>query len=101
VAEEHWLKRGADIETYYYYYDKENRVTDVVRFNKKFKRLLPDFTFEYNAAGLVTQMLQVPNSNNTNYLIWAYRYNSNNLKVEEICTNKQKQQIGKMEYVYE
>lgn len=101
VVEEHWLKKGTDIETYYYYYNKENRLTDIVRFNKKFKRLLPDFTFEYNARGFVTQMLQVPNSNNTNYLVWTYVYNSQNLKQEEVCTNKQKRPIGKMEYIYQ
>ena len=101
VVEEHWLKRGVGIETYYYYYNKENRLTDIVRFNKKYKRLLPDFTFEYNTQGFVTQMLQVPNSSNTNYLIWNYTYNDKNLKQEEICTNKQKQLVGKMEYVYQ
>lgn len=101
AVEEHWLKKGTDIETYYYYYNKENRLTDIVRFNKKFKKLLPDFTFEYNTQGFVTQMLQVPNSNNTNYLVWNYTYNNQNLKQEEICINKQKQPVGKMEYIYQ
>ena len=100
VAEEHWKKKGTDIETYYYYYNNKNQLTDIVRFNKRVKKLLPDFTFDYNTDGLVTQMLQVPNNNTTDYLIWTYTYNSKNLKQQEVCINKQKQPMGKMVYVY-
>lgn len=99
IAEEHWKYKGKELEVYYYYYNDQNKLTDVVRFNQRAKRLLPDFTFEYNDTGNLTQMTQIP-ANSSNYMVWQYRYNPNGLKQSELCYNKQKELVGRVEYIY-
>src|SRR5665647_3485411 len=47
---------GKNGKHYYYYYNDKNRLTDIVKFNVVKGKLLPDFIFEYNSAGQVTQM---------------------------------------------
>lgn len=99
VIEEHWKKNNLSLETYYYYYNDKNLLTDIVRFNKRAQKLLPDFLFEYDANNRVSQMIQVP-AGNSNYLVWHYSYNENGLKQQEICDDKQKQVVGKVVYSY-
>ena len=99
VIEEHWKKNNLSLETYYYYYNDKNLLTDIVRFNKRVQKLLPDFLFEYNADNRISQMIQVP-AGNSNYLVWHYSYNENGLKQQEICADKQKQVVGKVVYTY-
>jgi len=101
IVEERWFKKNRNIETYYYYYNANNTaITDVVRYNSKAKRLLPDFLLEYDAEGRITQQTQMIIGTN-NYLIWKYIYGSNGLKNKELCLNKQQQLIGTIEYIYE
>lgn len=101
IGEERWKRKGATpFETYYYYYNNKNQLTDIVRFNKRAQKLLPDFLFEYDTAGRVKQMIQVP-AVSSNYMIWSYIYSEKGLKQEEICTDKQKQRLGRIEYSYQ
>ncbi len=100
VAQETWTRKGHVAETYYYYYNANNQLTDIVRFNIRLRKMLPDFLFEYDEAGHVSQMTQVPNGS-TNYLVWKYTYNSNGLKEKEQLYNKQQQLVGRVEYKYE
>jgi len=100
VAEEEWFKKGKLQEKYYYYYNESNQLTDIVRYNEKARRLLPDFVFEYNTSGLLQQMISVQ-TGSSNYLIWKYDYNEKGLKVKESCYNKQKQLLGTVTYTYE
>lgn len=100
IAEEHWKKKGKDIETYFYYYNPQNQLTDIVRFNKRVQKLLPDFLFEYDDQNRIAKMTQVP-AGNSNYIIWNYAYNDKGLKQSEVCTNRQKELIAKVEYVYQ
>jgi len=99
VIEEQWKKNNRNSEVYYYYYDAANRVTDIVRYNRKAKALLPDFLFEYDERGLIRQMVQVQNGT-TGHLTWKYQYGSNGLKTKEYCYNKNKQLLGRFEYRY-
>lgn len=99
IIEEQSLRKGAKSEPVFYYYDNKNRLTDIVRFNKKAGRLLPEYMFEYSPANQVIQKITVP-SNGSNYLIWRYQYNNNGLKIKEAIFNKQKQLTGKIEYEY-
>jgi antitoxin component YwqK of YwqJK toxin-antitoxin module len=99
VAEEHWIKKGRRVETYLYFYNDKNLVTDIVRFNLKAGRLLPDFMFEYDDKGTITQFIQVPQAS-ADYLIWRYIYNPNGLKQQEQCFTKTKQPVGRIEYSY-
>ncbi|MCU7552499.1 hypothetical protein OCK74_25495 [Chitinophagaceae bacterium LB-8] len=99
ISEESSIRRGIQSEPVYYYYDSNNRLTDIVRFNKKARRLLPEYMFEYSQANQVIQRITVP-GNGSDYLIWRYQYNSNGLKTKEVVYNKQKQLTGKIEYQY-
>ena len=99
VAQETWTRKGKIAETYYYYYNGKNQLTDIVRFNIRVRKMLPDFLYEYDDAGHMVQMLQVPNGS-SDYMIWKYAYNSNGLKERELLYNKQQQLVGRVEYKY-
>jgi len=100
IVEEHWKKKGRTLESYYYYYDARKQLTDIVRYNGKLKKLIPDFQYEYDAAGRISQMTQVSMAS-SNYFIWKYTYNDKGLKQTETGFDKNKQMVGKIEYMYE
>ena len=99
IVEENWMKNKKNIETYYYYYNQANQLTDIVRYQIKAKKMLPDYMFEYNNQGLLQQMIQVFAGTN-NYNTWKYFYNDNSLKTTEYCYDKQKKLMGVIEYNY-
>lgn len=100
VAEERWIRNNRTTETYYYYYNSKKQLTDIVRFSRKAKTMLPDYIFEYDNTGRVTQMTQTQNGT-ANYLVWKYTYNENGMKSKEIVFNKQKELLGRIEYNYQ
>jgi len=100
IIQETPYKKGKSGDPVYYYYDGKNQVTDIVRYNYKLKKLLPDYMFEYSDAGQVIQKITVPSNKAAQYLIWRYQYDSKGLKAREACFNKDKQQTGKIEYAY-
>jgi hypothetical protein len=95
VAIEKDTKTG---ESYYYYYDNKKRLTDVVRFNESSQKMLPDYMFEYNYSGQVSQMTTTEEGGSY-YYIWRYTYN-NGLRVKEKCFSKDKRLMGTIEYEY-
>jgi YD repeat-containing protein len=99
VAEEKSTHKGQDQPTVFYYYDDKGRLTDVVRYNVRAKRLLPDYVFEYDTAGRVSTML-VTNQGGADYQRWYYKYDEKGLKQQDICYGKNKALIGKVEYQY-
>lgn len=99
IGEEIWRKNGRIVERYYYYYNSNKQLTDIVRYNSKAKKLLPDFIYEYNTANQLSQMTQFSLGSN-NYFVWKYKYNDKGLKIEEVCSDKSKLQIGRIEYQY-
>jgi len=99
IGEEIWRKNGRVVERYYYYYNNNRQLTDIVRYNSKAKKLLPDYIYEYNASNQLIQMTQF-SLGSSNYFIWKYKYNDKGLKIEEICSDKSKLQIGRIEYQY-
>jgi YD repeat-containing protein len=99
VIEEQESRRVASDEPHYYYYDGNGRLTDIVRFNKKAARLLPETMFEYSEKNQVIQRITVP-QNSDDYLIWRYAYDSKGLRTKEVIFNKEKEQTGKVEYTY-
>ncbi len=100
VAEEIITAKGKPAQNWYYYYDEQNRLTDVVRYNERARRLLPDYIYEYNEQSLLTQMISVQ-SGTSDYVTWRYQYNDKGLKVKESCFSKQKQLMGYVTYRYE
>jgi YD repeat-containing protein len=99
VAQETWKRKGRVVENYYYYYNANNLLTDIVRYNYRAKKMLPDFLFDYDANGRVVKMMQVP-TGSSDYMVWQYIYNSNGLKEKELLYNKQQQLVGRIEYSY-
>jgi hypothetical protein len=84
---------------YYYYYDDKNRLTDIVKYNVIKAQLLPDFVFEYNREGQLTQMVSVEEGVNSDYYTWKYVYDEG-LRIIEKCFSKEKLLLGYFEYEY-
>jgi hypothetical protein len=99
LAEEQWRRKNRLIETYYYYYNDNKQLTDIVRYNAKAKKMLPDFTFDYDEKGRISQMLQTLQGTTT-YLLWKYSYTESGLKQKEVCYDKNRYLVGRIEYVY-
>ena len=100
VVEEQSTRRGVKAQPVFYYYDVSNRLTDVVRYNNKARRLLPEYMFEYSPENRIIQRITVP-ANSSDYLIWRYQYDANGLKIREAIYNKNKELNGKIEYQYQ
>ncbi|HRP56347.1 hypothetical protein [Agriterribacter sp.] len=98
ITEEESWRHNISTDKIYYYYDSLHRLSDVVRYNNRLGRLLPDYIFEYNDEGQLAQMITVQGG--SDYLIWRYEYAENGLKTRELCFNKQKSLVGKIEYQY-
>lgn len=99
VIDEEEIIKGRKGKKYLYYYDDKNRLTDVVHYNARAKRLLPDYMYEYNQLGQVKQMISTDDTNN-NYFIWKYTYNDQRLRESEKCYSKEKRLLGSIQYEY-
>lgn len=99
IIEEH--EEGHDAGSrFYYYYDAQDRLTDVVHFNALANKLLPDYMFQYHDLSLPSQMLSVDNTS-TDYLIWKYSYTPTGLPEIQKCYSKEKQLLGTIQYEYQ
>jgi hypothetical protein len=101
VIEELPFVRKVSREKIYYYYDDKNRLTDIVRFNTKAGRLLPDYMFEYSVNNEVAQKITTLSAAGTGYLIWRYAYDDRGLKTTEASFNRNKELTGKIKYNYQ
>ena len=98
VAEEKSVRNNVALPVVYYYYDEDNQLTDIVRYNNKARRLLPDYIFEYE-DDRVGSML-VAEEGTGDYQKWYYSYDDNGLKLQDACYSKTKVLIGRVEYKY-
>jgi YD repeat-containing protein len=98
IAEEQSVRNGEPMPPVYYYYDNDGRLTDIVRYNQKAARLLPDYVFTYN-SDRISSMLFV-RTGSTDYQTWMYEYNPSGLKTSETCYDKRKQVVVKINYNY-
>ncbi|HEX9512727.1 MAG TPA: hypothetical protein VF939_19680 [Puia sp.] len=99
IGEERARRNKIDLPAIYYYYDPENRLTDIVRYNIKAQRLLPVNIFEYQTGERPVSMLVVPEGSN-DYQKWIYEYDDKGLKIKESCFNKKRELQGRIEYSY-
>lgn len=99
IIEEQEIRKGRAQDPVYYYYNDKNQLTDIVRFNNKAGRLLPEYLFEYDTRGNLIQKITVP-ANSSEYIIWRYLWDERGLKTREAVYDKQKQLNGKIEYQY-
>ena|SRR5918993_48311 len=98
VAEEKSMRKNQALPTIYYYYDEDNLLTDIVRYNNRAKRLLPDYVFEYEEKQLATML--VAEEGTGDYQKWYYSYDDNGLKLQDACYSKAKTLIARVEYAY-
>ena len=99
VIDEEEITRGVKGRKYFYYYDDKNHLTDVVHYNERAKRLLPDYMYEYNQSGQIKQMVSTED-NISNYFTWKYTYNDQRLRESEKCYSKEKRLLGSIQYEY-
>lgn len=85
-------------KSYYYYYDSKNRLTDIVHLNPYNQKMLPDYIFEYNNAGQITQMTTTEEEGSY-YYVWKYIY-GDGLRIREKCYSKERKLLGTIEYEY-
>lgn len=100
TGDEKTYRRGVETGVIYYYYDDKKRLTDIVRYNTKAKKLLPDILFEYDDNDRVIQKITTTSSINLGYLIWRYIFDEKGLKTKEALFNDDKELTGKIEYSY-
>ena len=100
VIEERRFKTRVLSDPIYYYYDEKNRLTDIVRFNYKANRLLPDFLFEYDDSDRVIQKISTTSGGSIGYLTWRYLFNEKGLKTKEALFDKEKALQGRIDYTY-
>ncbi len=100
IGEERTFRKGVETGYLYYYYDENNRVTDIVRYNSKLKKLLPDFMFEYDDKDRMIQKITPTSSRTLGYLIWRYIFDDKGLKTKEALFNDDKELTGRLEYSY-
>lgn len=100
VADEQLFRRNTGLDAVYYYYDENGRMTDIVRYDKKLKKLLPDFMFEYDEQNRVIQKIATLSTQTRDYIIWRFAYDAKGLKTKEALFNKQKELTGRIEYTY-
>lgn len=98
VIEEEERFKNAAAKKYFYYYDDKNRLTDIVHYIDRAKRLLPDYMYEYNSAGQIKQMISIEDGGG--YYIWKYTYNDKNLRETEKCLSKERKLLGSIQYEY-
>jgi hypothetical protein len=99
VIEEEEISSKGQRTKYFYYYDVNNRLTDVVNYNERANRLLPDYMYEYNDVGQITQMIATE-VGSSNYYIWRYTYNDQQLRETERCLSKERRLLGSVQYQY-
>lgn len=105
-GEEISYRNGVETDRVYYYFDEKGRITDIVRYNKKVKKLLPDMIFTYDDNGRVIQKINSSAGDNLRwvtwfgYIIWRYIYDEKGLKTKEALFDKDQQIAGKIEYNY-
>ena len=99
VGEEQATRNKEALPAVYYYYDDQHRLTDIVRYNAKARRLLPDNIFEYDDNGRLSSLLAVQ-LGASSYQKWIYTYNDKGLRAKETCFSKQREFLGEIRYQY-
>jgi hypothetical protein len=105
-GEEVTYRKDYETDRLYYYFDEKNRITDIVRYNKKIKKLVPDIIITYDDNDRIIQKISSSPGDNlgrvtwVGYVIWRYIYNDKGLKTKEALFDKEQQLTGKIEYSY-
>ena len=90
---------------FYYFYDDQNRLTDITRYSPKIDRLLPDVMFTYDDNNRIIQRVTVLSNvkydtKRPDYLTWRYGFDEKGLKTAEVLYSKEKELKGRINYTY-
>jgi len=105
-GEEISYRRGKETDRLYYYFDEQGNVTDVVRYNDKIKKLVPDNMITYDDNGRVIQNITSTPGDKygkitwVGYQTWRYIYNEKGLKTAEALFNAEQEMTGRIKYTY-
>lgn len=83
----------------YYKYNADNRITDIFHYNKASQKLIPDYLFDYDHQGRLSEKTVVT-MNVQGYLLWKYTYDDKGLVASEACYGKKEALQGTMEFEY-
>lgn len=101
AKEEVDFAKGKQLDRFYFYYNDKNQLSDIVRYNIRYQKMLPDYSFEYEGNGRLTEMTVYRiQSSGSDYLTWMYLYDEKGLKLKEACVDKDRKLVGKIEYEY-
>lgn len=101
VADEYMTRNKVKYDPlYYYYYDDKNRLTDIARYNKIAKRILPDLIFSFDENNNLIQKLATVPGATTGYVTIRYGINEKGLKTKEVIYNRLKQKTGAIDFTY-
>lgn len=100
VVEEYETGNNIHSQRIYYKYNDKGQLTDVVRYSPMRQKMLPDYMFEYDAQGRISQMTTV-NGQSANYTIWRYTYTVLGLPDKEDCYGKKNELLGRIKYRYD
>jgi hypothetical protein len=92
-------KNGKTGAKYYYYYDSNNKLTDVVHQSEFKTDFVPDYIFEYDQQGQLSRMNTFGSTIDRN-IYWLYDY-KDGLKVLELIKSGKGERLGRFEYEYE
>ena len=102
ASEEVDFAKGKQLDRYYFYYNAKKQLTDIVRYNLRYQRMLPDYSFDYDEAGRLNEMtVYRVQSTGSDYMTWMYLYDEKGLKLKEACVDRNRKLVGKIEYSYQ
>jgi YD repeat-containing protein len=105
-GEEVSYKKGRETDRVYYYFDEDQRLSDIVRFNNKVKKLLPENILSYDDNGRLIQVMSSTPADKYGKITWVsyqslrYVYDEKGLKAGEVMFNGDQQQTGRIKYSY-
>jgi YD repeat-containing protein len=91
-------KNSKTAEIYYYYYNGNNQLTDIVHSYSNKKNPFTEYTFEYNDAGRLVKMISFEKEG-AYYFTWRYNY-EDGLRSSERCYSRENKIMGSVEYLY-
>ena len=91
-------KNSKNGNEFFYYYDARDRLTDVVPQYDENSPLKPNYLFEYNSAGSLSQMTSVEEGS-SHYFVWKYSY-ENGMRIKDRCYSDERRLMGSFEYEY-
>ncbi|MEO7522459.1 MAG: hypothetical protein ABIT58_00115 [Ferruginibacter sp.] len=93
-------------QKYYYYYDANNRLTDIAHTSEFRQNLVADYVFEYDETGMLQQMTITEEGRGKEredsapkFTIWRY-INEDGLRSKEALFSSDRRLLGSIEYDY-